>query len=349
MYLTLPIWIAGAVAAAQPQAAPRPQGRPTVVAVLEAVPVAFDAEQEEPVQRQGVRITGHGQLLQRTLRLPEAPDDQRDAQRIVATVTLRPALVEAGRRQRPGDPWTRVGSVTVHDPDAGPDDPGAELMRFTTGFGGPGTFSQDVTALAPLLHGARTLRLFVSTYSSPAWEATLTLTYDRSAGYRRPALAEPLFNEPAVTSSDPLVAATVVIPPGLARPRLRILTTGHATDGAGGDEFVSRTHVLRIDGRRIASWRPWREGGGALRERNPTSGRTLIDGRWLWSSDLDRAGWAPGTAVEPMLLPVPELTAGRHEVELEILGIRPAAGDPPHHGYWRVSAIVVADEPWPAP
>ena len=40
-----------------------------------------------------------------------------------------------------------------------------------------------------------------------------------------------------------------------------------------------------------------------------------------------------------------------HRVELEILGIRPkeppneSGGEP--HGYWVVSAIVVADEPWP--
>ncbi len=45
---------------------------------------------------------------------------------------------------------------------------------------------------------------------------------------------------------------TIDIPAGLARPRLRITTTGHATDGAGGNEFVSSDHILRIDGQPVA-------------------------------------------------------------------------------------------------
>jgi len=55
--------------------------------------------------------------------------------------------------------------------------------------------------------------------------------------------------------------------------------------------------------------------------------------------------------VEPMIFPAAELTPGTHRVELVVEQIRPK--DPPgedgkqHHGYWAVSAIVVADEPWP--
>jgi hypothetical protein len=142
-----------------------------------------------------------------------------------------------------------------------------------------------------------------------------------------------------------MVQTDVVVPAGLARPRLHILATGHATDGAGGDEFISRTHVLRIDGVEVARWRPWSEDGGGLREANPTSGRTDIDGRSLWASDLDRSGWHPGRLVEPLRIPVPELTTGAHRIELEILNIRPK--DQSGYGYWRISAIAVADEPWP--
>ena len=73
-----------------------------------------------------------------------------------------------------------------------------------------------------------------------------------------------------------------------------------------------------------------------------------IDGREVWTSDFDRSGWQPGLVVEPLLVPVPELTPGRHEITLEVLGIRP--GDRDHaHGYWRISGVVLADEPWPAP
>ena len=59
--------------------------------------------------------------------------------------------------------------------------------------------------------------------------------------------------------------------------------------------------------------------------------------------------------VEPRFIPVPELTPGLHVVELEILGIRPrdpdAPAEPPgtlpYHGYWAVSADVVADRRLP--
>jgi hypothetical protein len=136
-----------------------------------------------------------------------------------------------------------------------------------------------------------------------------------------------------------------MIPRGVSRPRLHILSTGHATDGAGGDEFISRTHVLRIDGQEVARWRPWSEQGGPLRDINPTAGRTVIGQRELWASDLDRSGWHPGLLVQPDRIPLPELTAGQHLIELEIQGIRPK--DQSGYGYWRVSAIVVADEPWP--
>jgi hypothetical protein len=93
-------------------------------------------------------------------------------------------------------------------------------------------------------------------------------------------------------------------------------------------------------------FRPWREVGGTLRPLNPTSGRVRIKGRQLWSSDLDRAGWHPGLVVEPIVIPLPELTPGEHTIEYSVLNIRPEdeAGE---LGYWRISAILVADEPWP--
>jgi hypothetical protein len=55
------------------------------------------------------------------------------------------------------------------------------------------------------------------------------------------------------------------------------------------------------------------------------------------------------------MIPVPELTPGSHTIQITIQGIRPkppgadAESDPEsaHHGYWVVSAMVVADEPWP--
>jgi hypothetical protein len=319
----------------------------TVVRVFDTAAIVFDEALEDPTPRGEYVVLNQGRTLARTLQLPDAPADQRDARRIVATVTVRPVLTETDGR-RPGDEWTRMGSLTVITSDDDADATEVELVRFTTGFGQGAGYSQDVTALAPLLAGRRELRLTLSTYRNPAWEVSVRLDYSRDGvGYRRPALAVPLFHDTALTADSPLLTATVEIPQGLSRPRVRLLSTGHSTDGGPENEFITCTHVLRIDGRRIISWRPWSEGGGGLRDMNPWAGRRTIDGREVWSSDLDRSGWQPGLVVEPLVVPVPELTPGPHEITLEVLGIRPEEMDHAH-GYWRISGVVLADEPWPA-
>ncbi len=316
------------------------------ISVFDEVAIELDRELAESTERGAYVIRRDGRTIERTIELPAAPADQRDAMRILATLHVEPRLTETERGVRPGDPWPRLGSVTVVDGEQE-----VEIMRFITAFGASATYRADLTALAPLLHGEQTLRIFISTYMNPAWSANFTLEYAETAGQRRPIFAEGVFLEEQVTSDSNILRAKVNIPEGLDRPRLRILSTGHATDGRGGDEFISRTHILRINGEEIARWRPWAERGGSLRDRNPASGRRLIDGRELWSSDLDRSGWHPGAIVWPLIIPLPELAPGENEMEIEIEDIRPRDSDDPQgeHGYWRVSATVVADEPWPPP
>jgi hypothetical protein len=372
--------ICAAPGGAKPQAAEADE-QPEVFAVFDEAPIAWDKTLIDNTAVGDCSVFDEGHTVQRTVELPPMPRNQREARRIVATLIVEPVLIEdSPGKYRPGDPWTRLGSVSVMLPSKpaspkpqddksrsqsptksdGPSDQAAtqpaasrpaslnevELMRFITSFGGPVTFKQDVTALAPFLNGKRTLRISISTYKSPAWKVTLTLNYSQEAvGYRRPVWAKPLFNESAVTATNNKLRATIDVPQGLARPRLWIISTGHATDGTGGDEFISRTHILRVDGQEVARWRPWAECGNELRHTNPMSGRMTIDNRELWSSDIDRSGWNPGTAIEPMRIPVPELTPGKHTVQLEIVGIRPK--DEIGYGYWRTSAVAVADEPWP--
>lgn len=335
--------------------APRAED-PLRISILEDVVIHWDPDQPETVDRDGFVMRFAGQAVEKTAELPPAPRDQRDARRITLHVQVEPVATHSKGPKGPTDRWTRLGAVHLRR-GSGADVERIELMRFITGFGGSSHFEQDVTALAPLLHGKQTLELFISTYSTePAWKASLWVEYSKEGvGVRRPVFAEPLFNNPHVIAESPMMEGKIVIPDGLALPRLRVITTGHATDGADGDEFVSRMHILRVDGRTVAVWRPWSEEGGTLRDSNPTSGRRTIDGRELWSSDLDRTGWHPGQAVEPTIIPLPELTPGIHTVQLIIQGIRPKlpGSDPEadpesaHHGYWVVSAMVVADEPWP--
>lgn len=341
------------------------QSKPKTITIFDRAAVAFDPELVDPLKRDDHVVLRNGQVLQRTLELPALPKDMANAQRITATITVEPVMIKDGNKQRPGDPWTRMGSISIVKPGAdlmpksippddieddsnlpSPEDDEIELVRFITGFGGRGTFTQDITALAPLLAGEQTIRLYLSTWLNPAWNVTLTLTYDGEVpGARRPTFAQELFNDQSIEADKSTITTTINIPDGLARPRIRIISTGHATDGTDGDEFTARTHTLKIDNRTIAMFRPWSENGGALRDLNPMSGRISIEGRQLWSSDLDRAGWHPGLVVEPLYIPARELKPGKHTVTLFIADIRKE--DESGLGYWRVSAIVVADEPWP--
>lgn len=320
-----------------------------VIPIFDDVPIEFERGLPDGTERNGHRLFKEGQVVQATIDLPKRPANQRDAQRIIATIHVEPVILEADGKLRPGDPWTRLGALSVMSTaQAGLAPVEVELTRFITGFGGRSTFTQDLTALAPILQGKTVLRVSISTYSKPAWKITVMLSYSGgdAAGYRRPMWAVPVWNEPAVTAERNTLTATVDVPAGLARPRLRVMSSGHASDGTGGDEFISRIHILRVDGLEIARWRPWSEDGGSSKSANPMSGRIMLDGRELWSSDLDRSGWRPGSIVEPLRLPVPELTPGKHTIEIEVQNIRPK-DQTGQHGYWRISCIAVADEPWP--
>jgi len=297
--------------------------------------------------RDGYVSLERGQVAETTAILPPAPESQSEVRRIVAIVEVEPVVVENGDKSSVGDPWTRLGHVVVVLPSEG-DDPGSrvEIMRFITGFGGASVFEQDVTALAPLLAGETTFRTEISTWLDPGWSVSLRLEYrDGEAGYRRPRTVEPLFALERFTPEASTRSVEVEIPQGGAMPRMHVFSTGHG----GAQEFISATHVLRVDGEEVARWRPWREDGGARHEQNPTSGRWDIDGRELWSSDIDRAGWMPATVVRPYRIPLPELTPGAHTIELEIEGIHQPGSADAADGYWVTSTVVVADEPWPTP
>jgi hypothetical protein len=70
-----------------------------------------------------------------------------------------------------------------------------------------------------------------------------------------------------------------------------------------------------------------------------------LGGRAIHADDFDRSGWTPGAVVEPLLIPLPELTPGEHSISIEVLDIRPKDTDGAY-GYWLLSAVVIADESW---
>jgi len=312
-------------------------------------PVNGAAPEEPAPADRPYGVLHRGQTIERRLALPAPPADLRDTRRIVAVIEVDPVVVERDGKASIADPWTRLGHLFVLQPAADPAQPGTpiELARFITGFGGSGRFEQDVTAYAPLLHGESTLRINISTWTSPAWTVSMRLEYRAAeAGYRRPAVVMPVLATSNFTAKEASrkVSVSLAPPRAITMPRLVVHTSGHG----GPQEFMTATHILLVDGVEIARWRPWREDGGTLHEQNPTSWKGEIEGRTLWSADIDRAGWMPGDLVEPIRIPLPDVAPGTHDFELRIEGIHAATGEGGVDGYWVVSITLVADEPWPA-
>jgi len=324
--------------------------RGTTVEVFSKVEFSFGGADAPKVEgatapRGDLLLKDRGQTIERTVKLPPEPEPQR-ATGLIGIVVVEP-ITDPKQVPRPGDPWTRVGSVGVLVPMGGGKPPmQVELMRFVTGYGAPARFEADLTPLLPMLWGERTFRVHLGTWKDPGWRVTFELVYEPgTAGIRRPSMVVPLVDEPFVTSSTGRMASSFTLLPGLDRPRLRVISTGHGSEL--GDEFRPRTHIVRVDGVEVARWRPWREDGVRARTASPWAERRIVDGREVWASDADRSGWIPGRAVEPFVIPLDELAPGRHRVEIEVLDIRPSpAGAPPDH--WRISMSVVADQAWPA-
>jgi len=342
-----------AAAMAMAAAAAPPARGDHIAQVFDKVPIGW-SDTAPPMRPHDPYILRHrGQEAERTIQLPPLPGSRSAAKRIIARVTTAPVMIDEGEQMRIADPWTRLGHITVFVPDeTAPNDENAgeeiEIMRFITGYGGATTYECDVSSYAPILTGDTIMRVRLGTWTDPAWEVSLTLEYlDQPPGYRRPAFVKAASTTEYFTSRDSKKTFEVEIPEGVRLPRLHIITTGHG----GPQEFATAMHALKIDNGEIARWRPWREDGGTRHDMNPMSERWEIEGRELWSSDLDRAGWMPASLVEPVIIPAPELTPGKRTIELEISGIRPMPEDATEAlqgSYWVVSITVVADEPWPA-
>ena len=309
-----------------------------VIRLFQDVHLSWQPEAPARSEPDGVRVLAKGQVAEVVVDVPELPVGQH---RFVAVVAAQPRIGADGVL---GDPWSRLGSLTMEPtipPTSGAALPAPiELVRFVTGFGGEGRFEVDVTDLAPAIAGQQRFRLTLETYLDPGWSvsASIVVTPDPSA--RTPAIAIPAWGPATMTVEQPRVRARVTIPKDTGVPRVRMLSTGHGS--AGGDEFVSRTHVLRVDGVEVLRWRPYREAPAGTRARNPWAGRRQFGSREVWSSDTDRSGWVPGWPVEPSIVPVPELSPGTHTLDLQVLGMEPSKeGATPN--FWRESMAIVAD------
>lgn len=245
--------------------------------------------------------------------------------------------------------------------------PPVELIRFITPFGirfyndqvhvqgvaweDSAVYKVDVTDVASRLHGNVRLGAFIGNYDKGGHMLSLRLRYHpderelpKEAAPR--AWIHPLFNtvnvlemagqEYARIFAHDTLSVEFDAPPGLRNASLRYITTGHGGWG-NGDEFTPRVNEITLDGRVVARFVPWRSDCGGFRRLNPASGNFW---NGVSSSDLSRSGWCPGTAVDPVIVPLPELTPGRHVIRVAI-PMGPPEGD--SFSAWNVSGVLLGE------
>jgi hypothetical protein len=236
-------------------------------------------------------------------------------------------------------------------------EPGIELTRAITPFGGPLSFDQDITDVVNGLPGEHTLRVEIPTFGDPegkvsgskgSWIVSANVLLEPGAAPREVLAVVPLvFSQQTSATPEPFAFET---PEGATSARIEYRATGHgqalgtrpACIGPA-EEFCQRTHVLSLDGSELSSFDPWRTDCAELCTLTPNDSGNGIAQYCLenpcgaiQSVRAPRANWCPGSVTQPELLEDAELAvAGSHELSLAIDEL--AEG-----GNWLVSATFFA-------
>lgn len=220
--------------------------------------------------------------------------------------------------------------------------PAMEMMRFFTAFGIQkfnhiqlkgknwqtiSPYRQDITELKPALSGKELwVGTFIGNYDKGGHQVSLDITIHKSdQTVNKNNAAIPLFNTlnimemagqdySTMFNQDKGLLVNFTLNKDLKNAQLRYTTTGHG-GWENGDEFVPKTNSIFVDGNQIFSFVPWRTDCGSYRLYNPASGN-FQDG--LSSSDLSRSNWCPGTVTNPNFIPLGDLKAGKHTIQVKI-------------------------------
>ncbi len=267
--------------------------------------------------------------------------------------------------------------------------PVVELMRFMTPFGigyyndkmndrqpvyipkweEKAVWEEDVTDLLSLLEGEVWVGIWIDTWTAEGYTVSAELDFKESpypfAGKKKTHVL-PLVNtvyyiggmtHPDIFSRRDL-SVTASVPANAKNIRLNYITTGHGGH-SGGDEFVQKRNIVKVDSNEVINFIPWRDDCASFRRFNPGSGvwlredtaeyisyktkkyeKKVIEER-LASSDLSRSNWCPGSDVPPVTAELSALS-GEHTFTFSIPEAQPADGDKLNH--WLISSYLVWEE-----
>ncbi|MNP92703.1 hypothetical protein D3C85_52150 [compost metagenome] len=264
--------------------------------------------------------------------------------------------------------------------------PTVELMRFMTTFG-VGFFSndslqrkpvyipywerevkwkEDISQFSTLLQGEVWIGVHIGNYTKGGHivSASINLTPSGLAcDIAKNKVVVPILNtDPFGTNqgNDELFAykdfqVEFNLPKGAKNPKLYYITTGHGGHSEG-DEFVKKQNIVKIDGKKVIDFIPWRDDCASFRRFNPGTGVWLRKrvaayiqenkGTYttkeieepIASSDLSRSNWCPGSNVQPMIVPL-EIKEGKHTVIFSIPEAQKNGNGTSNH--WMVSSYIV--------
>lgn len=243
--------------------------------------------------------------------------------------------------------------------------PAVEMMRFFTAFGiqkfnyiqlkgknwqSQNTYRQDVTDLKPQLSEQELwIGTFIGNYDKGGHKVSLEITIHKSdQGVNKNTKVIPLFNTVNIMemaeqdyatmfNNDKGLFVEFTLKKDLKKTQLRYITTGHG-GWENGDEFVPKLNSIFLDGQKVISFVPWRTDCGSYRLYNPASGN-FQDG--LSSSDLSRSNWCPGTVTNPNFIPLGDLKAGKHTIQIKI---PQGAPEGTSFSAWNVSGVLLGSE-----
>ncbi|SHF31445.1 GLPGLI family protein [Chryseobacterium sp. OV279] len=243
--------------------------------------------------------------------------------------------------------------------------PAIEMMRFFTAFGiqkfnhiqlkgkdwqTVSPYRQDITELKPSLSEKELwVGAFIGNYDKGGHKISLDITIHKSdqTVYKNNTVI-PLFNTlnimemagqdySTMFDKDKGLFVEFTLKKNLKNAQLRYITTGHG-GWENGDEFVPKANSVFLDGKMTFSFVPWRSDCGSYRLYNPASGN-FPDG--LSSSDLSRSNWCPGTVTNPNFIPLGDLKAGTHTIQVKI---PQGASEGTSFSSWNVSGVLLGSQ-----
>lgn len=243
--------------------------------------------------------------------------------------------------------------------------PAVEMMRFFTAFGVEkfnhiqlkgkdwqtiSPYRQDITELKPSLSEKELwIGAFIGNYDKGGHKISLEITIHKSNQIvNKNNTVIPLFNTlnimemagqdySTMFDKDKGLMVEFTLKKDLKNAQLRYTTTGHG-GWENGDEFIPKVNTLLLDGQQVFSFIPWRTDCGSYRLYNPASGN-FQDG--LSSSDLSRSNWCPGTVTNPDFIPLGDLKAGKHIIQVKI---HQGAPEATYFSAWNVSGVLLGTE-----